>query len=71
MPERHHCPRHNLLHDGPECPRCDCRYGLHDVLSRMRLAHTAGRGVNISADELRSLSVTLIGQMWEEDDPRI
>ncbi len=22
MSERHHCGRHNLLHDGPECPRC-------------------------------------------------
>lgn len=71
MPERHHCPRHNLLHDGSECPRCDYKDGLHDVLNRMRLAHTAGRGIHISADELRSLSVTLIGQMWEEDDPRI
>ena len=22
MSERHHCARHNLLHDGPDCPRC-------------------------------------------------
>lgn len=22
MSERHHCGRHNLLHDGPDCPRC-------------------------------------------------
>jgi len=20
--ERHHCGQHNLLHDGPDCPRC-------------------------------------------------
>lgn len=73
MPERHHCGRHNLIHDGEYCPKCLGNYSdpTHNVLNRMREAFASGHGVRISADELRALSVTFIGQIWEESDPRI
>lgn len=42
----------------------------HDVLNRMKKAHDKGRGIRISAEELHWLSVTSIGSMWEDEDPR-
>lgn len=42
----------------------DCQ----NVLNRMKKSYDAGRGVRISADELQSLSVTMIGQMWEDPE---
>lgn len=51
-----------------ECEDCYNRH-TQNVLNRMRAAFDAGSGMRISADELRSLSVTIIGQMWEEEDP--
>ncbi|UTC28111.1 hypothetical protein GURKE_00800 [Brevundimonas phage vB_BpoS-Gurke] len=44
--------------------------GAHDALNRMRRAHERGTGCHLTADMIRSLSVTLIGQMWSDDDPR-
>lgn len=44
--------------------------GAHDALNRMRRAHDRGTGCHLTADMIRSLGVTLIGQMWGEEDPR-
>ena len=72
MGERHHCGRHNLLHDGEYCPKClgDYESPVQNVLNMMRAAFEDGRGIRVSAYELQCLSVTLLGQMWDEDDPR-
>lgn len=47
----------------------DVNHGAQDVLNRMKAAHQNERGMRITADELHALSVTIIGQMWDEDDP--
>lgn len=51
-------------HDSPELD------GAQDALNRMARASKRGTGCRISADEIRSLSLTSIGQMWHQDDPR-
>jgi len=43
---------------------------VQDILNRMKRNHDKGIGIHISAEELDALSVTLIGSMWEEEDPR-
>lgn len=42
----------------------------HDALNRMRRAFERSTGCHLTADMIESLSVTVIGQMWNEDDPR-
>lgn len=42
----------------------------HDVLSRMRSNHEAGGGINLTAAELEALSLTKVGDLWMQDDPR-
>lgn len=44
--------------------------GAHDALNKMRRAHKRGTGCHLSADEIRSLSLTSIGELWADDDPR-
>lgn len=44
--------------------------GAQNVLNRMKRNYDKGIGIRISADELASLALTSIGEMWEEDDPR-
>lgn len=44
--------------------------GAQDVLNRMKRNYDKGIGIHISADELASLAITIIGQMWNEEDPR-
>lgn len=46
---------------------CD---GAQDALNKMARAHRRGTGCHLTADEIHSLSVTLIGQWWEQPDPR-
>lgn len=44
--------------------------GAHDALNRMRRAAERGTGCYLTAEMIRSLAVTSIGQIWAEDDPR-
>lgn len=44
--------------------------GTQNALNKMRRAHERGTGCHLTADEIRSMSVSLIGQIWSEDDPR-
>jgi len=41
-----------------------------EALNRMRRAHERGTGCRLTAEMIRSLYVTFIGQMWNQDDPR-
>lgn len=43
MSERHHCGRHNLLHDGPNCPRCPTP---HDYATAERANRMWGEVIN-------------------------
>ncbi len=42
----------------------------HDALNRMRRAHKRGTGCSLTAEMIEALSRSVIGQMWEEEDPR-
>lgn len=44
--------------------------GAQDALTKMARAHKRGTGCHITADEIRSLSITRIGEMWAQPDPR-
>jgi len=41
-----------------------------NVLNRMKKAYEKGYGIRISAEELKELSLTFIGEIWNEPDPR-
>jgi hypothetical protein len=43
---------------------------VHDALNRMKAACDKGTGVRLSALELKCLSLTLIGELWNQPDPR-
>lgn len=42
----------------------------HDALNRMRRACERGTGCTLTREMIQSLSVTGIGQMWDDTDPR-
>ncbi len=42
----------------------------HDAFNRMRQASESGTGCRLTAEMIQALSVSIIGQMWSEDDPR-
>lgn len=44
--------------------------GAQDALTKMQRAHKRGTGCHLTAEQIQSLSLTIIGQMWSEDDPR-
>lgn len=44
--------------------------GAQDGLNRMRRAHERGTGCHLTAEMIASLAVTIIGQAWNEPDPR-
>lgn len=48
----------------------DALDGAQDALTKMHRAHTRGTGCHLTADEIRSQSLTSIGEMWHQDDPR-
>lgn len=54
MPERHHCGQHNLLYDGPECPRCPQPedYACADRANRMWGSAINGPHVSVIASRL-------------------
>lgn len=42
----------------------------HDALNKMRRASERGTGCRLTADEIFELSLTTIGELWKQDDPR-
>jgi len=42
----------------------------HDALNRMKRAHERGTGCHLTWEMVAALSVSIIGQMWCEPDPR-
>lgn len=44
--------------------------GAQDALTRMNRAFKRGTGCHLTADQIKSLSLTHIGSMWAQDDPR-
>lgn len=44
--------------------------GTHDALTRMKRAYDRGTGCHLTAEMIQSMSVTLFGQIWSEEDPR-
>jgi hypothetical protein len=44
--------------------------GAHDALNRMKRASERGTGCHLTADMIAALSVTILDQMWGEEDPR-
>lgn len=44
--------------------------GAQDALNKMRRAHQRGTGCRLTAAEIESLSLSIIGQMWDDIDPR-
>lgn len=45
--------------------------GAHDALDRMKRAFDRGTGCRLTFEMLSALSVSIIGQMWNEDRPEI
>lgn len=41
-----------------------------DVLSKMCKASQLGTGCRLTAQEIKALAITKIGELWEQDDPR-
>lgn len=41
-----------------------------DALNKMRRAHLRGTGCHLSAEEIASLALSTIGELWSQDDPR-
>ena len=42
----------------------------HDALNKLHRAHQRGTGVRLTAGDIAALSVTSIGELWAEPDPR-
>lgn len=51
-------------------PDIDFLNPSQDALNRMRRAHERGTGCHLTREMIRSLSVTLVGEMWGQPDPR-
>lgn len=43
---------------------------IQDALNRMSRAAKRDTGCYLTADMINALSVTVIGEMWAQDDPR-
>jgi hypothetical protein len=44
--------------------------GAQDALTKMQRAYKRGTGCHLTADQIRSLSLTSIGELWDDQDPR-
>jgi len=42
----------------------------HEAFDRMKRAFRRGTGCHLTAQMIDSLQVTIVGQMWEQEDPR-
>lgn len=43
---------------------------VHDGLNRMKRAHDRGTGCHLTAEMIAALSLTCVGSLWMDDDPR-
>jgi len=48
----------------------DCMDKAHDALNRMKRAFDRGTGCYLTAEMLASLNLTIVGDVWSQDDPR-
>ncbi|WP_346798078.1 hypothetical protein R5M92_04175 [Halomonas sp. Bachu 37] len=48
----------------------DLQGAAHDVLSRLCRNYESGKGICLNAYELHALSVTQVGDLWAQEDPR-
>lgn len=44
--------------------------GAHDALNKMQRAHRRGTGTHLTREEVQSLALTIIGDLWGQPDPR-
>lgn len=44
--------------------------GAQDALNKMARAQRRGTGCHLTADQIQSLYLTTIGELWAQDDPR-
>jgi hypothetical protein len=42
----------------------------HDALNRIQRAHERGTGCYLTAEMVEALSLTYLGEIWSEPDPR-
>jgi hypothetical protein len=47
-----------------------CLALAHDAFNRMKRAHERGTGCHLTAEMIAALSVTFMGEVWSDDDPR-
>jgi hypothetical protein len=43
----------------------------HDALNRMKRAYDRGTGCHLTAEMISALSVTVVGSLWNDPDPRM
>lgn len=43
---------------------------MQNALNRMRASFNAGRGVRLSYTELEAMSLSFLGELWDQEDPR-
>lgn len=48
----------------------DAGNAQQNAFNRMKRAYDRGTGCHLSADMITALSVTIIGSIWDEADPR-
>jgi hypothetical protein len=56
--------------NGSAAPDLAFQNGAQDALNRMSRAHQRRTGCHLTAEMIQSLSLTTIGAMWSEEDPR-
>lgn len=44
--------------------------GAQDAINRMGRAHQRGTGCHLTAEMVRSLSLTIVAEWWNDHDPR-
>lgn len=44
--------------------------GVHDALNRMKRACDRGTGCHLTAGMVSSLALSVVGSLWNEEDPR-
>ena len=45
--------------------------GAQDALNKMARACKRGTGCHLTREEIQSLNLTTIGELWAQDDPRM
>lgn len=44
--------------------------GAEDALNRMKRAYSRGSGCYLTMEMVRSLNLTILGEIWNQPDPR-